>query len=144
MNIQNVSFKLAQIYYAEKKTEDGFTVKDGFLRLVDDEGRNFYTSTTWCQPLDRRAHLQYPRQIFVYAKNKSGKWEGSWVDVFDYYESESLIKIFDALYYLGFFPDEDGNDYEDDDVADDNDYEDGNCADCPYINLRMRVKMYLP
>lgn len=43
MNIQNV--KLAEIYYAEKKTEDGFTVKDGFLRLVDDEGRNFYTST---------------------------------------------------------------------------------------------------
>lgn len=126
MNIQNVSFKLAQIYYAEKKTEDGFTVKDGFLRLVDDEGRNFYTSTTWCKPLDWRAHLQYPRQIFVYAKNKSGKWEGSWVDVFgyDYYESESLIKIFDALYYLGFFSDEDDNDYEDDDVADDDDYED--------------------
>lgn len=135
MNIQNVNFKLAEIYYAEKKTEDGFTVKDGFLRLVDDEGRNFYTST-YCQPLDWRAHLQYPRQIFIYQKENGGEWEGTWVDVFDYYESDSLIKIFDALYYLGFFPDEDDNDYEDDDdVADDDDDCDGNCENCQYNNI---------
>ncbi len=120
MNIQNVNFKLSEIYYAEKKTEDGFTVKDGFLRLVDDEGRNFYMSTWSQQPLDWRGYLQYPRQIFIYQKENGGEWEGTWVDVLGYYKSDSLIKIFDALYYLGFFRDEDDN------VCD------GNCENCQY------------